>query len=392
MIRESIYVPSNRWILFALLLSHGAVALAAPPPGQCAAEGDLVPICGVHAPEDIEPLPGGKELLLSQLHAELDPSGAMRWMPGSLAVLDLRTRATRVLYQLAPRRTTTESWGDASCPGEIGDALSPHGIHLSKRRDGRMQLLVVNHGGRESVEFFEVTGHDSHVPRGGRGRREASGEGELLTLEWRGCAVAPPFSALNDVVALPQGGFLVTHMTRNDGPDAMMRGIQAGERGENTGHVWRWQPSTGFVVQRGSEGPMPNGIQLDAAGEVAYINMGVSTGGVRKIELDTGEVLGFASLPNPDNSSWTEDGHLLVAGLSRGADIAPCLQATFAVSCGAKFYVAELDPATLATKVLLEHEGPPMGLATVAVEVGKFLYVGSAAGDRILRVPRTRAH
>ena len=78
----------------------------------------------------------------------------------------------------------------------------------------------------------------------------------------------------------------------------------------------------------------------------------------------------------------------MVAGLSRGADIAPCLQATFAVTCGAKFYVAELDPVTLETKVLLEHEGPPMGLATVAIQVGKYLYVGSAAGDRILRVPR----
>ena len=164
-------MPSNRWILFALLLSHGTVALAAPPPAQCSPEGDLVPICGVHAAEDLEALPGGKELLVSQLHAELDPSGAMRWMPSSLAVLDLRTHATRVLYPLASRSTTTtESWGDSGCPAEIGDALSPHGIHLSKRRDGRMQLLVVNHGGRESVEFFEVTGHDSPLPRSGGGR------------------------------------------------------------------------------------------------------------------------------------------------------------------------------------------------------------------------------
>jgi hypothetical protein len=328
----------------------------------------------VHSPEDIEPLPGGKQLLLSQLHAELDPSGEMRMLPGSLAVLDLKTHATRVLYPLASRITTKKdgSWGHSACPDEIGAALSPHGIHLSKRDDGKLQLLVVNHGGRESVEFFEV-----------------KGDGKTLGLEWRGCAVAPAFSALNDVVALPQARCLVTHMTRNDSPDAMMRGIQAGERGENTGHVWRWQQATGFTLQPGSEGPMPNGIQIDAAGKVAYINMGVSTGGVRKLELNTGKVLGFAPLPSPDNSSWSADGHLLVAGVSKGADIAPCLKATFAVTCDAKFYVAELDPATLAVKILLEHEGPPMGLATVAVQVSKFMYIGSAAGDRILRVPRT---
>jgi len=319
-------------------------------------------------------LPGGKHLLVSQIDAQLDPSGSMRWKPGNLAVLDLRTHAVHALYPPVRRgSTTTRSWGDAHCPGEIGDALSPHGIHLSWRPDGRMQLLVVNHGGRESVEFFEVTGR-----------------GRTLGLEWRGCVVAPAFSALNDVVALPEGGFLVTHMTRNDGPDALVRGMQAGERGANTGHVWRWASSSGYTVVRGSEGPMPNGIEVDGSATSAYINFGTSGGGVRKLDLETGTTLAFAPTPSPDNSAWSADGRLLVTGLGKDADVASCLQATFAVTCNAKFYVAVLDPSTLATQAFFEHEGPPMGMGTVAVQVGRYFYIGSAAGDRLLRVPSSK--
>jgi hypothetical protein len=35
---------------------------------------------------------------------------------------------------------------------------------------------------------------------------------------------------------------------------------------------------------------------------------------------------------------------------------------------------------------LPRHNGPPMGLATVAVQVGIQLYIGSAAGDRTFQV------
>ena len=45
-----------------------------------------------------------------------------------------------------------EGWGTPDCPGEPDKAFAPHGIHLSRRGDGRLQLLVVNHGGREAIE------------------------------------------------------------------------------------------------------------------------------------------------------------------------------------------------------------------------------------------------
>ena len=32
----------------------------------------------------------------------------------------------------------------------------PHGISLLKRKDGAVQIFAVNHGGRESIEMFEL--------------------------------------------------------------------------------------------------------------------------------------------------------------------------------------------------------------------------------------------
>jgi hypothetical protein len=34
--------------------------------------------------------------------------------------------------------------------------FSPHGIDIVQREDGKYQVLVVNHGGRESVELFDL--------------------------------------------------------------------------------------------------------------------------------------------------------------------------------------------------------------------------------------------
>ena len=358
----------NRWIhIFVVLgLAWGVPAAATDAVADCKPVGDLIPICGLRGSEDLEVLPGGKQLFVSQSRVDFTQPPAMLWLPGSIAVLDLQTRKPRSLYPVRPVQVATATWGDPACPGEIGERLAPHGLHLSRLADGKQQLLVVNHGGRESIEFFEVVD-----------RRKKLG------LEWRGCAVAPEYSFLNDVVGLPSGGFLVTTMTRNDSPDAMMRDRPRADRGEKTGHVWRWRREEGYTVLPGSESPMPNGIQIDAAGTAVYVSVG---GGVRKVDLASGKTLGFVQIHNPDNSSWSADGQLLVAGIVDDAEIMPCLKATFAVACGIKSYVAVVDPATLTIRRVIEHEGPPMGLFTIAVQVGRYLYVGSAAGDRVMRM------
>ena len=57
-------------------------------------------------------------------------------------------------------------------------AARPHFlVEVGLRADGQWQVLAVNHGGRESVEFFQLLE-----------------ESEGYRLAWRGCALAPPDS------------------------------------------------------------------------------------------------------------------------------------------------------------------------------------------------------
>lgn len=361
--------------LLACSLCWGA-AFAAEQVTDCRAVGKVEPICGLQGSEDLVSLPGGQALLISQSRVDVSHMPIMNWLPGGIALLDLKTRKPRVLYPSATASEGSRQWGDPACPGEIGALMAPHGLYLGRRSDGRQQLLVVNHGGRESVEFFEVSGRGRHV-----------------RLAWRGCVVAPEYSFLNDVAAFPGGGFLVTTMTRNDGPQAMFRDRPRAEAGENTGHVWRWQPGAGFDKLPGSDAPMPNGLQVDKAGRTLYLNISTTQGGgVRKIDIATGKTLGFAPLANPDNSSWAPDGQLLVAGITADADVAPCAKVGFQVPCGAKSRITAIDPATMTARGVFEHEGLPMGLFTGVVQVGRTLYIGSTSVDRILRVPVPDRH
>lgn len=341
----------------------GAPAAAAP---GCTAAGRLTPYCGLPFPEDLEALPDAGGVIASDMHIERGPEG-LAPKAGSLKWLDPRTGSVTVLYPSASAPPGGSEWGDPACPGEIGGVLLPHGIHLSRRRDGAWELLVVNHGGRESVEFFEL----------------AAGAGHW-TLSWRGCVVAPASSHLNDVASLPDGGFLVStmHMLSNAETPKAMRSAEAGE---NTGFLWRWTPGAGLSRQAGSDSPMPNGVQVDAAGRFAYIDTASRGGDVRKLDLARGKVVGVAVVPHPDNASWTADGRLLVAGVAAGASPMPCF-ADPAAPCPVASDVYAVNPETMQAERIFAYAGPPLNAATVAVQLGSDLLIGSCFGDRVVAV------
>jgi hypothetical protein len=76
-----------------------------------------------------------------------------------------------------------------------------------------------------------------------------------------------------------------------------------------------------------------------------------------------------------DNVRWAGDGSLLAAG--QGG--APGAQASI---------VVKIDPKTLVVREILRHPDTPAFTAgTVAVEVGKDLWVGSFRGDRLAILP-----
>jgi hypothetical protein len=359
--RDSVRGMHRPGLIGALLLTAGTLACGgAEPIIGCEAAGSIRPVCGFQNPEDLALLPGGYALIVSQF-------GAMDGTrPGSLAVFDLRSEELALRFAGSagdlPDVAAGDGWGDADCPGPPTESFSPHGIDLAERPDGRLALAVVNHGGRESVELFEVFEEDGY-----------------FTVEWRGCAIPAEGTFMNDVVWLPDGGFLVTHMYTNTGWGTIS-GTLGGLAGLDTGYVLEWQPERGFSVVPGSDAPMPNGIEVSDDGEIVYLNAYLGNE-VRAISRSSGELLGAAEVDHPDNVTWGE-GRLLVASHPALFELGACGSLEEG-SCPAEFVIVAIDPATMVATPLLRHAGAPMGGATVALERSGALILGSFAGDRI---------
>lgn len=358
--------PLLRCVLLTMALS---VLLAAPPLAaeqDCQPVGGIEPYCGLQAPEDLEFGPDGRFIIYGEFGG-LPPAHN-----GRLMKLDLASMQVVPLYpgpEILNLQTLNvepaSHWGDASCPGEPAANLAPHGIYLSARADGAQQLLVVNHGGRESIEFFELLGDQS--------------------LQWRGCVMMPKGAYLNDVVALPNGGFVATHMMEKDDPKQVL----AAMGGQLSGHLWHWAPGQVVNILYDYKLPFPNGIQITSDGKYLLINI-YSRGEVRKIELASGELVATAKVPGPDNSNWSDDGRLLVASHTGTMDYegGECRNVRSGY-CPMAFQIVAIDIADMSTEVLFSHQGAPMGAGTAALKKGDTLYIGSFAGDRIVTVDLT---
>jgi hypothetical protein len=325
----------------------------------CLGEGQNQVICGLQAPEDIEILPDHTQLILSHF------GGLFGESSGSLSVFNTRDNSRRILFpsNTAPTDSETELWGDTDCKQAPGSEFSPHGIHLSQRSDGRWQLLVVNHGGRESVEFFEWLEADQ-------------------TLQWRGCAIMPEDSYLNDVVASPEGGLIVSHMFKKHDNIAAVRSLF----GAKLGHLWYWRRDQMVSVLPGSRGSFPNGVQLSPDGKAIFVNL-YGESSVVKLDRRSGAVLGKAVVQHPDNSYWMPDGRLLVASQPMDSFIPTLCTKVESGYCPAPFALVAVNPDSMETETLFQHKGSPMGAGTVAVEVNGKWYIGSYAGNRLLIVP-----
>lgn len=352
----------KRYLLLVFLLA-GCIDESAVI-NDCQPRGDMQPLCGWQSPEDMELLGDGKTLVVSEMeqgHGEVF---------GRLALLHTGADHREVIaHNLSGGRPL---WGDPQCTTAPGDYLAPHGMHLSRRSDGRQQLLVVNHGEREAIEFYEV----AH-----------SGGG--YSLVWRGCAEAPQGIFMNDVVALPDGGFVATHMF--DRPQAQVGTLSFSEikalLGFNPGYLVRWPgPGQGFAKVDGFSGDYPNGLQIAPDGNILYVNLWAGSR-VVKFDLAANQVVAEADVLHPDNSQWSASGTLLIAShdFSVG-DLRLCLR-DGSKACPGQFRVVELDPQTMQARELLSHHGAPMGAATVVQAVGQHWYLGSFMGDRILKVP-----
>lgn len=316
--------------------------------------------CGYQNPEDLVPLPGGEFLLVSEM------GEFMADTPGGLSLLNLDSGAREEISIVWPEPGSASlGRGAADCPSPDVAAFSPHGVDLTALDDGTLQLLVVNHGEREAVEFFDVT--------------QDAGSWQLA---WQGCALPPGDPFINDVAGRRDGGFYVTHMwDKHADFEAIGASLTAGEA---TGWVWAWQPQTGFEKLEHSDELMPNGIAINADNTKIFVNIYM---GSRTIRMDTGtgEVEGAFEVRQPDNISVDDEGNLWVASHQHDPLGQNCLQVTEG-PCLLPYEIVKADPETLETEVVLRQDGPPMGYATVALKVGNRVFMGSAHGDRVVDV------
>lgn len=326
----------------------------------CEPLGDIRPVCGMQTPEDMAALPDGRHLLLANF-------GGMHDGTGGLSLFDTQTETSRQLFppedgQLGP---VGEIWGDTGCAPPSLELFSPHGTHLHQLADGRWRYLVVNHGGREAIELFEV---------------QAQGAGTALA--WRGCVKPAPDTFVNDVVGLSNGDLVYTRMFHNAGRlEQLLSAL-----GRNTGDLWRWNREAGLRMLPGTEANQPNGIEISPDERHVFANM-YFTGEVWKVDVETGEVVATAPVASGDNSAWGSDGRLwVVTHQDRMINLLSCFGEQDS-PCGAGFEIFAIDPVTMTVESVFAHRGAPMGAATVAVPQAGRVYMGSFVGDRLISVP-----
>ncbi len=338
-------------LALAALLALGCGG-GAQPITDCTPSGALTPLCEFQNPEDLAV--SGDWLIVSQF-----PAGEK---PGSLLAFRPSDGARRMLY---PPPGAPASGGTCAegAPPPAAD-FAPHGIDLDGAR-----LLVVNHGSREAIEEFGL-GADADGP----------------TLSWQRCIALPGDANANDVAALPGGGFVATKMT----PRPQLLGLLKLLSGMKTGALLAWEPgAASWSVVPNTAGRGPNGVEVAPDGTLFIAEWAANR--IVRIARDGS---GRAEAPldfSPDNLSWAADGRLLVAGQRAKLTEVPSCLSVKAGSCPLASVVVAVDPLTLAvTKLVDEDPSMRIGAGSVAVELGDALWIGTFAGDRIVK--RAGAH
>ncbi len=320
-----------------------------PAPAPCVQAGNTQYVCDQVSPEDLVIVPGG-EWVLSTVYAA---------RPGGIRIINVRDKSTATAYPSPTAKDQFDNKTYDTCPGApsaaMKESMQTHGIAIRPGANSQHTVYVVHHGTRESIEVFQM---DARV--------------RPPTFTWIGCVVAPDPIGLNEVLPLPDGGFIST--------DFLARGIDAGARGramagENNGALYEWHSGKGWAKIPGSESSAPNGLEISKDGKTLYVATWGDQGFFR---LSLGQnppkrdnlKLGFRA----DNVRWAPDGTLFVTGQK--------------LEQPGSTNIVKIHPDTLkVTEVLNRPNTPEFSNGTVAIQVGRELWVGTFRGDRLLVVP-----
>ena len=354
----------KRSFLYGLLLAgvvSGSAAQAGQSPG-CAPAGGLTFICGVQNPEDLVVLPDGRWLIASGM------------APGSgLHVVDVKAKTVRNLYAAGSPAVRADKTKYGRCPGPLDPKLAVlHGLSLRPAPNGRFTIYATNHGGRESIEVFELN---------------VSGAAPAAT--WIGCVQMPDKMPANSVAAFGDGTLVATVLIK---PGKTFEDAFAGRI---TGAVYMWTPgSPAFRELPGTGLSANNGIETspdDREFFVASTTTKRIVAFARPAGNETLKPLRAAQLKEfgPDNVRWTRDNQLITAGMiddEPGCGGAPKTEA--GIRCARGYIAATIDPKTMAVKEIARGPATPAFTGTaIAIRSGDELWLGSFNADRIAYRP-----
>lgn len=360
-------------LFFAALALVGSVACASiwlyskravPPVGDCAMPsrvGELGAICGYQRPEDLELISSQNIVVASE-----ERSGG-RLM--GLRVDDLGAGP----FQLWPTtddavaKTQRGVAGDPTCLPPDPSSFSPQGLSVSDHgaTGGTIRVAVVAHVGRETIQFFDFASE----PR--------------AHLSWRGCIFYPEHTTGNDVALFNDGSLVATNYLPEGAGEIGDRYRLRGSFGLDTGDVLAWSSDGGWRHVANTNGAMPNGIIASRDESTFYFadagNWRVAIVPTKAAALQSTRVrVGGA----PDNLTLTRTGRILATVVTLGGDV-PFLCSVGGRECRLGWAVWEVDAETHLAAEVLENDGKALASATTALEVGKYLFIGTMVDDRI---------
>ncbi|WNG46978.1 hypothetical protein F0U60_24745 [Archangium minus] len=339
--------------LFSLLVFTAAFALywRLWPAGrgegrECELTSGVHAVCGPNKPEDLMRLGDSDWVVTGNM-------GNDDWAEGGFYAVRMSSEAFRAI---TPDFSRPVAPTYRECPGAPDPKLlSAHGIALRASAKGEHTLYAVNHGGRESIEVFDV---------------RVSAEGPELT--WTGCIVMPAEHEANSVAPLPDGGLVVTipHLPSS-----------------SQGAVLRWGPTSGWSEVPGTRFLGDNGILVSPDGTRLYVNEYMNSR-VHEVPLDGAAAsprsvtLGF----HPDNLRFAPDGSILATGHPNS--IAVVGLCGFVFKCGVGTEVARIEPTSFqATTIFKRGANEAFSAGTSAIVVGDELWIGSFISRSLLIVP-----
>ena len=329
----------------------GNKALFEPLVG-CASNEELNVYCNFMNPEDLAITPDQSFLIVAEFGGM---APLVEMSPGKLSFFNIKdkTKAEAVIS------LGISEWGSSECSRDLNTSFGPHGLDLVQRKDGKLQLAVVSHYPKESIEMFELK------------------EREGWMLEWKGCVNAEGQYYFNDVSLDTSGNFYATHMFDPD--FSLARVLWNVFVKSDTGMVVKWSRDNIFEELQYTKGSFPNGIALDKKNEHLIVNYNLGDKTVL-FDLDSKQPLGEYQHNSPDNVV-VKDGFAWVT--NHDHSVTDSLKCGTNVNCTLPFSINKLSLQDLSLVASYKFESKNMGVGTVGLPHDGSLWIGSYHSDRL---------